>query len=284
MQQRATPMRAIPSALPVRASGGRSLWASGLFIACVAAVAVVVGGLGWAVYALAFWHYLLYALAFRYGAVPLRVFRRDAVLMKGLSLAGLGVVYLSAPIDGLSLIVVGAGFLLNATAATVLGSDRTYYGHELAALAPLRVVRFPYSVLAHPMLVGNMLAFGGTLLNEAFRASWWPLACAHVVANLGLLLMERHVLPLRLAVAAVPRPPRRGTWRGAVACGVAGASIGAAAAVLAAEPTAPWAAALGAAAGLYAHALYIAYTVPAARRGSAPPPDTEDLPCATPPG
>ena len=111
--------------------------------------------------------------------------------MKALSVAALAFVYLQAPPDFLSLGVIALGILLNARAASVLGLDRTYYGHELAGLEARRVMAFPYSLMSHPMIVGNVMAFGGTLLNPDFRAEWWPLAALHVVLNLALLAMER---------------------------------------------------------------------------------------------
>ncbi len=36
------------------------------------------------------------------------------------------------------------------------------------------------------MIVGNVAAFGGTLINPAFREQWWPLAGLHVALNIGL--------------------------------------------------------------------------------------------------
>jgi len=47
------------------------------------------------------------------------------------------------------------------------------------------------------MLVGNIAAFGGTMINADFRQHWWPLACTHVAMNLGLLGMELVVTPQR---------------------------------------------------------------------------------------
>jgi protein-S-isoprenylcysteine O-methyltransferase Ste14 len=155
-----------------------------------------------AIYALSFWHYYLYWLAYRYGAVPLAAFKRDAVVAKTVSLAALSLAYFAAPLDPLSLAAVAAGFLLNITAAAALGSDRTYYGYEVVNLPPQRITAFPYSVVPHPMLLGNIVAFAGTLINPEFRQAWWPLACAHVALNLGLLAMELVVRPRR---GAAPR-------------------------------------------------------------------------------
>lgn len=144
-----------------------------------------------AVYLLGFWHYYLYWLAFAFGRAPFDVFKRDAVVAKTVSVAVFAAVYLAAPLDLLSLAAVAGGVLLNVRAAAVLGFDRTYYGHEVAGLPPLRIAAFPYSAMAHPMIVGNVLAFGGTLINADFARQWWPLACLHVALNIGLLAMER---------------------------------------------------------------------------------------------
>ena len=70
------------------------------------------------------------------------------------------------------------------------GLDRTYYGHEVAGLPARRITAFPYSLTSHPMILGNVAAFGGTLINPASAQQWWPLAGLHVVLNIGLLAME----------------------------------------------------------------------------------------------
>lgn len=148
-----------------------------------------------AIYALSFWHYYLYWLAYRYRSVSLSVLKRDAILMKTVSLTALAFVYFGTPINLLSVMVVSLGFLLNIAAARVLGPDRTYYGHEVAQLPRKHITTFPYSWTSHPMLVGNILAFGGTLINTDFARDWWPLASVHVTLNVCLLLMELYVKP-----------------------------------------------------------------------------------------
>lgn len=165
---------------------------SGLFVVAVLCVAWRAESLPIALYLTGFWHYLLYWLAFTFGAIPHASFKRDAVAMKTVSVAGLAAAYLAFPLDALSIAVIAAGIFLNVTAAAALGADRTYYGVEVAGLPPHRIERFPYSVVAHPMILGNLLAFGGTLLNAGFRQIWWPLALIHVVLNVGLLVMELH--------------------------------------------------------------------------------------------
>ena len=161
-------------------------------IAVVAIVAIAFASGRWemAVYALSFWHYLVYALAFLYRRISLERFKRDSYLLKAVSLLALASVLWTTAPNLLSTIAMAAGFALNIAAARALGADRTYYGFELEALPPKRITAFPYSVTSHPMLIGNMLAFGGTLLDDAFREAWWPLGLLHVVLNFSVILME----------------------------------------------------------------------------------------------
>jgi hypothetical protein len=143
-----------------------------------------------AIYLLSFGHYGLYWVAFAFGTIAFDVFKRDAIAMKALSVAALAFVYLRAPFDLGSLAVIAGGILLNIRAAAALGLDRTYYGHEVAGLPARRITGFPYSLTSHPMILGNVAAFGGTLINADFRQQWWPLAGLHVALNIGLLAME----------------------------------------------------------------------------------------------
>lgn len=161
-----------------------------LYVAAVVAAALAARRPSLAIYLLSFGHYFLYWRAFAFGAPSFDVFKRDAVAMKTVSVAALAAVYLAAPLDPASLTVIAGGILLNVRAAAALGFDRTYYGHEVAGLPPRRITAFPYSLTGHPMILGNVAAFGGTLINPDFRAGWWPLACLHVALNLGLLAME----------------------------------------------------------------------------------------------
>lgn len=174
-----------------------------MFVVAVLAGAAIDRQVSLAIYLVSFIYYGLYWHALAWGIRSFQAFKREAILLKTLSVGALAFVYLQAPLDALSLAVIAFGIFLNARAASVLGIDRTYYGRELAGLAGPPVTAFPYSLIDHPMIVGNVLAFGGTLINPAFRAEWWPLAVLHIVLNLGLLAMElagfRHPTGLRLA-------------------------------------------------------------------------------------
>ena len=236
-------MNASTSLLQRRIGRNAPAAASAAFVVAVIAIAAATNNPRAAVYALSGWHYLLYFLAYFYGAVPLAMFRRDAIAMKAVALAAFGVAYFAAPLDWRSIAVIAAGFLLNISAASALGADRTYYGFELAGLAPKRIEAFPYSLTAHPMLIGNMVAFAGTLLNEPFRRDWWPLAAAHVALNLGALWMETRVPPRRRGTRIVAPDrvaPRCGPLAGSLVV-AAGTAIGFAASK--AHPAPRWAAA-----------------------------------------
>jgi hypothetical protein len=181
-----------------------------LFVVVVLLGAAVDESLSLAIWLLSFWHYYLYWLAFAFGVSSFDVFKRDAVAMKTVSVATLAAVYLPAsldlgPLDLASLAVIAGGILLNVRAAAVLGMDRTYSGHEVAGLLPMRITAFPYSLTNHPMILGNVAAFGGTLINAEFAERWWPLVCLHVALNIGLLVMELvgRGRPLRIRVVRI---------------------------------------------------------------------------------
>lgn len=240
-----------------------------VFIAAIGSLAWLGRDLSLAIYTLSFCHYYLYWLAYRFGAVPLPIFKRDAILMKTVVLALLGYVYFQVLINLASLTVVILGFLLNILAAEALGSDRTYYGYEVANLPWRQVAGFPYSWISHPMLVGNIAAYGGTLINAGFRRQWWPLACIHVGMNLALLGMELVIAPRQLnarraqksnqcrnLVQSRARPMRR-----LVACALVAVALGA---VTTSRTSVLLGAASSACICAYLVSLYGCYTVPRA--------------------
>jgi hypothetical protein len=118
------------------------------------------------------------------------------------------------------------------------------------------------------MLMGNIAAFSGTMINAEFRAQWWPLACTHVAMNVALLVMELFITPLHPGTGRRPaggagaakcfRPWRAGGFA------VAGAALGAAASwgTGGVEPVLP--ASVGACVVMYACVLYWYYSGPAA--------------------
>lgn len=238
-----------------------------LFVLAVLLGAALERSLPLAVYLLSFWHYYLYWLAFTFGAFAFDVFKRDAVAMKSVSVVALATAYLAEPIELASLIVIACGILLNIRAAAVLGIDRTYYGHEVAGMPPRRITAFPYSLTNHPMILGNVAAFGGTLINPEFRQHWWPLACLHVALNIGLLVMELAGRRRRNTVRI-----GSGLAFGAVLFGAVFATLGSAKDMMAPASL------VGVAAVTCAWALYRCYAFPASRPSEAPEETTRRSP------
>ncbi len=163
-----------------------------LFVLVVLVIANNVDRWALAVYALSFWHYPVYALAFLWRKVPHERFIRDSVMLKGISLATFCLILWVTVPNIPAILVMAVGFTFNMTAARALGSARTYYGYELGGLPPERITSFPYSLswVRHPMLAGNMLAYAGVLLDDSFRQDWWPLAVLHVLLNFASMLTE----------------------------------------------------------------------------------------------
>ena len=158
----------------------------------VLALSYMAGDWKMAVYALSFWQYLVYALAFFWLRISLDAFKFDSMVLKTISLAALAWVFWITVPSPLSLAVIAAGFALNLSAVLALGADRTYYGVELGAITADRVNTFPYSTIPHPMLLGNIFAYGGMLLDAQIRQDWWPLILGHVVLNALIIFMEAY--------------------------------------------------------------------------------------------
>jgi len=161
-----------------------------LFATAVLAVSFAAERFDLAVYALSFWHYFVYALAFCFRSVDHTAFKRDAILLKALSMTVLIAVVVQTSPNPASIAVAAAGFGLNLWAASVLGTDRTYYGVEVRGMPVEWSTAMPFSIVRHPMLIGNMVAYGGLLLDDELRDIWWPLIALHVASNFLVLLME----------------------------------------------------------------------------------------------
>lgn len=250
-----------------------------LYVVVVLSTAAVDGSWTVAGYLLSCWHYYLYWLAYRYGAVELTVFKTDALVMKSVALGWFFVLYGREPLDLPSAGTMLVGFSLNALGARALGIDRTYYGHEVAGLAWQRVAGFPYSWLSHPMLVGNLVAFGGSLLHPRFREDWWPLAGLHLAMNAFVLGMEMWVTPLRRHVAGGRRTPApRAYVPTLLGWLLAGARLGLLAGARVGAGVTPGAGAiLGAASAGLAAALYRSYSLPEPRQVRRQPGDNERI-------
>ena len=117
-----------------------------------------------------FRHYAVYmtTFAFRQPPVAHGYLMRDARLYKTIALLHLGrrVLPLVETTDavGVAMCVMGFGTTLLATAR--LGMLRTYFGTELGFCKPQWIDGFPYGTIPHPMIVGQLFAFGSILY-------WW---------------------------------------------------------------------------------------------------------------
>ena len=118
-----------------------------------------------------FRHYLVYMTTFCFRDPPVAhgYLMRDAKLYKTLALAQLGrrllpLVELPRDIPGVTMAIIGFSITLLATAR--LGYLRTYFGSELGFCKPEWIDGFPYGYIPHPMIVGQLIAFGSILY-------WW---------------------------------------------------------------------------------------------------------------
>lgn len=147
-------------------------------------------------YGSSFIHYLLYMAVYHSREdIAFLTFQRRAMFYKGLAAAQLVYLYLQAGrFDPLSLSLIALGLGLSGAAARVLGLERTYFGAELGLCEPLRLNRFPYGFIRHPMIVGNIIALAGFYALPEMRAAAPWLVPLHIMLYLLHLLQEEGVI------------------------------------------------------------------------------------------
>ena len=118
-----------------------------------------------------FRHYLIYMTTFAFRSPPVAhgYLVRDCKLFKSMALAHLGhhllpLVELPRDVPGVLLAI--AGFSITILATMRLGFVRTYFGSELGFVKAKWIEGFPYGYIPHPMIAGQLIAFGSILY-------WW---------------------------------------------------------------------------------------------------------------
>jgi hypothetical protein len=118
--------------------------------------------------ATSFRHYMVYMCTFAFRSPPVAhgQLMRDAKLFKTLALMHLGrrlLPLVQLPQDLPGVLMATCGFAITIVATAQLGFVRTYFGSELGFVKPKWISGFPYGVIPHPMIVGQLFAYGSIL-------------------------------------------------------------------------------------------------------------------------
>jgi hypothetical protein len=116
-----------------------------------------------------FRHYSIYIATFAFREPPVAhgYFMRDAKLYKTISMMHLGrrlLPLVQLPQDTIGVVAAVLGFGITILATARLGMVRTYFGSELNFVQPRWIDGFPYGYIPHPMIVGQLLAFGSIIV------------------------------------------------------------------------------------------------------------------------
>uniref|UniRef100_A0A7S3DMZ8 Uncharacterized protein n=1 Tax=Entomoneis paludosa TaxID=265537 RepID=A0A7S3DMZ8_9STRA len=115
-----------------------------------------------------FRHYGVYmcSFAFRQPDIAHGFLMRDAKLYKTIAMMHMArrlLPIISLPEDLPGILAACGGFAITIAATAQLGFVRTYFGSELGFVQPKWISGFPYSVIPHPMIVGQLLAWSSVL-------------------------------------------------------------------------------------------------------------------------
>jgi len=141
-------------------------------------------------------HYLLYIGTYAHrGPVAYGAFLRDALFYKTLSMVLLwGAALAFAPAPPLApLVIAAAGYSLSGLSTLRLGVIRTWFGVELGQSTPVRIDRFPYDRIPHPMILGAILALIGIGMLPGLSERFAWLVPVHIAFYLLHLLQEAKV-------------------------------------------------------------------------------------------
>ena len=162
-------------------------------------------------YATQFLHYLRYISTYYVRKdVAFGTFKRDVLVFKSVALLQLFALYVAPFLPGGghlaqdlctraepcfrpdSLVLVAAGYFVSIAATTALGVDGTYFGIELGVVkADYKfVTQFPYNVLPHPMILGQVVALLGVHIVPQIRRRFPLLVPIHVALYLTHLCQE----------------------------------------------------------------------------------------------
>jgi hypothetical protein len=120
--------------------------------------------------------------AFRDPPVAFGYLTRDCKLFKTMAMAHLArrlLPLVELPRDIPGLLMASVGFFITIVATARLGFVRTYFGSELGFVKPEWVHGFPYGYIPHPMIVGQLMAFGSIIY-------WWHSSLS--AENLAILV------------------------------------------------------------------------------------------------
>lgn len=150
-------------------------------------------------YGSSFIHHLLYmAVYYARDDVAFYTFKRRAMFYRSVAAAQLVYLYLRhASFDPLSLALIAVGLGLSTIATRALGIERTYFAAELGRCEPLTLHRFPYNLIKHPMIVGNIIALLGFYALPGLRAAAPYLVPIHIVLYLLHMLQEEGMILTR---------------------------------------------------------------------------------------
>uniref|UniRef100_A0A7S2DDC3 phosphatidyl-N-methylethanolamine N-methyltransferase n=1 Tax=Octactis speculum TaxID=3111310 RepID=A0A7S2DDC3_9STRA len=126
--------------------------------------------------------------------------KRDVLLFKTVALCNLGYIYLKPYVlngfsgfpDIISLAMIAVGYYISIAATQALGIDGTYFGIELGHVkAEYTFVKdFPYNVIPHPMILGQVFALLGLFKPAHVHQDWPWVIPVHIALYLTHMTQE----------------------------------------------------------------------------------------------
>lgn len=142
------------------------------------------------IYATSFINYLIYISTYYYREnVHFNSFVRNCIFYKTISIINLVYLLYYHPLQ-VNHLFICIGYLLTIISTYRLGKYYTYFGIELELLEYKKINSFPYGIIPHPMITGQIIALSNMLFIVPYFGKEFLVLAIHISLYIIHLLQE----------------------------------------------------------------------------------------------
>jgi hypothetical protein len=141
------------------------------------------------IYSTSYVHYLIYISTFYYRAnIHFNSFVRNCLVYKTVSLINLLFIF-NYPV-GINHALAACGYMITILSTYALGKHYTYFGIELGLVEYKKINKFPYGVIPHPMITGQLFALISIILLVSPFSNEFFILLMHIILYIVHMLQE----------------------------------------------------------------------------------------------
>ena len=141
------------------------------------------------IYSTSYIHYLIYISTFYYRKnIHFNSFVRNYLVYKTVALINLLFIF-NYPF-GINHVLAACGYMITMLATRALGKHYTYFGIELGLVEYKKINKFPYGIIPHPMITGQLFALSSIILLVPFLSNEFIILSIHIILYIIHMFQE----------------------------------------------------------------------------------------------